>query len=113
MTTMDDLQRPFEPIELRYMSYEFSQFGVFFDPNDSTYWTGRDSGCSCPTPWESVTGTDHLTGPKTFVEALRELDAVVNSDDEGEDSAGARIDAGRYARDRLIEFAKANGTFPS
>lgn len=48
--------------------------------NEEGYYLTTDSGCSCPTPWESHT-VDDLTGPLTAEQAREELSSLANADD--------------------------------
>lgn len=41
--------------------YEFSILAVFRDVATGAYFAAYDSGCSCPTPFEGVTGLDGMT----------------------------------------------------
>lgn len=52
-------------IELSGEQWSFSLFGIFLI--DGKYYTGYDSGCSCPDPWEYTTLND-LSGPFTYKE---------------------------------------------
>lgn len=54
-------------------SYEFDLIGVW--KGEDGYYLGTDSGCSCPTPWESYTKAD-LTGPLTREQAVGEVTAI-------------------------------------
>ena len=96
-------------VELRFASYEFDLFGIFFDQDQKVYFTGNDSGCSCPSPWEdNFNPAEDLKGPWTFTEALRELDKLTM---EGEPS-GRLVDAAMDLRATLFSHAKAAGVFP-
>lgn len=99
-------------LELRRESYEFDLFGVFFDPETKEYWTGRDSGCSCPSPWEdNFTPAADLSGPFTFTEALRELDKAAMGGPRADQ--GWFVDSMMSERTALIHHAKEAGTFPN
>lgn len=66
-------QGPLE-LELAYESYEFFLVGVWI--NDAgDYYLGTDSGCSCPTPWESYR-PEALTGPLTYEQAAEEITSL-------------------------------------
>lgn len=96
-------------VEMAFEAYEFHLFGVFYDEAQRKYFTGTDSGCSCPSPWEdNFNPATDLKGPFNFSEALRELDRLTM---EGSPS-GRLVDAAMDLRSRFIAFAKANGTFP-
>lgn len=43
---------------------------------DNNYYLGTDSGCSCPTPFESYTFED-LTGPLTKEQAYEEYNSLI------------------------------------
>jgi len=57
-------------------SYEFSLVGVI--KGDDGYYLSTDSGCSCPTPWESHT-RDDWTGPLTAEQAKEEATSLAES----------------------------------
>lgn len=46
--------------DISYVDYGFYIFGVV--RNDEGYFLSTDSGCSCPSPWESHT-MESFTGP--------------------------------------------------
>ena len=50
--------------------YPFDLLGLWRD-SDNKFYLGTDSGCSCPSPWESHTADD-LTGPLTLDQAVEE-----------------------------------------
>lgn len=111
MATFKDYTRVVE-IEKSRESYEFDLFAVFYNPDNMEYWTGEDSGCSCPSPWEDNFNPEtDLKGPYTFTEALRELDkmsvAASNFDQ------GWFVDQMTSERADLIKHAKEVGTFPA
>ena len=54
---------------LREPNYSFDLLAVWRD--ETGFFLGTDSGCSCPTPWESHTAED-LTGPLTLDQAVEE-----------------------------------------
>lgn len=98
-------------MELERESYEFDLFGVFFDPDTKEYWTGRDSGCSCPCPWEdNFNPKTDLKGPYEFTEALRALDTM--SMEAPRRDTGWFVDQMMVVRGHLIAQAKEVGTFP-
>lgn len=55
--------------DLREPDYSFDIIGAWRD--DRGFYLGTDSGCSCPSPWESHTAED-LTGPLTLDQAVEE-----------------------------------------
>lgn len=54
------------------LSYEFDMFGVWKDENGHLYYAS-DSGCSCPSPFETYYSKDDLT-KATPQECLSALD---------------------------------------
>lgn len=53
-------------------SYEFDITLVVRDLEDGKIYWGQDSGCSCPTPFEGVTHTDHLSPlPETMTQLFQ------------------------------------------
>jgi hypothetical protein len=56
-------------VELAEPDYSFDILGVW--KNEQGYYLSTDSGCSCPSPWESHT-IDDLTGPLTAEQAKEE-----------------------------------------
>lgn len=65
-----------DELELSDVAYDFDLIGVWKD--ESGYYLGTDSGCSCPTPWESHTRED-LTGPLTADQAREEIESLVRA----------------------------------
>lgn len=61
-------------IELNNEPYEFYMLEVLKDVNG--YYLATDSGCSCPTPFESYTVQD-LTGPLTAEQVREEIESLV------------------------------------
>lgn len=55
--------------------YQFYYLAVL--QNERGYYLGTDSGCSCPTPWESHTADD-FTGPLTAEQAREEIQSLAN-----------------------------------
>lgn len=41
------------------------------------YWVGNDSGCSCPSPFDSVTDINELDGPLTKDGLRKRLDSLI------------------------------------
>ena len=56
--------------DFAYVSYSFSVFAVL-RKEDGLY-LSTDSGCSCPSPWESHTADD-FTGPLTAEQVREEV----------------------------------------
>jgi hypothetical protein len=56
--------------ELEEPSYSFYDFAVL--RKEDGYYLSTDSGCSCPTPWESHTADD-FTGPLTAEQVHEEV----------------------------------------
>lgn len=54
--------------------YEFD-YRVVWKHKDGTYYTARDSGCSCPTPFEDYTKLDdlHIANISELIEEARTL----------------------------------------
>lgn len=52
--------KPVGEIEPAGLSYEFDIFAVWKDEEGNYYW-GTDSGCSCPSPFESFTSVEELS----------------------------------------------------
>lgn len=61
-------------IHLEEPDYSFYLLGVWKDENGG-YYLATDSGCSCPTPWESHSKED-LTGPLTASQAVTEATSL-------------------------------------
>lgn len=63
---------------------------------DQGIYLGTDSGCSCPTPFESYNGLDDLTGPLTVPQALEEATSLKGEstyDNEGWNAFVAAVSA--------------------
>lgn len=60
-------------IELSEPCYSFDLLAVL--KNDEGYYLSTDSGCSCPSPWESHTVAD-FTGPLTAEQAREEATSL-------------------------------------
>lgn len=60
---------PDHRISLRDEPWQYSYLGVWERPDG--FYLSTDSGCSCPTPWESHT-EDDLTGPLTWEQVKEE-----------------------------------------
>jgi len=61
--------------------YAFYILGVVKDGQG--YYLSTDSGCSCPSPWESHTMGD-FTGPMTAVQAREEIQNLVKDSRENQ-----------------------------
>lgn len=72
-TDFDGLERLGE-VEVDNEPYSFNLIGLW--KGAEGYYLGTDSGCSCPTPWESYAKAD-LTGPLTAEQAKEEVIAMV------------------------------------
>lgn len=60
---------PIYELELSEPNYSYDLLGVWRD--ETGFYLGTDSGCSCPMPWENHT-KDDLTGPLTLEQAIEE-----------------------------------------
>lgn len=94
MTMVCQYDRDYEP-------YQFSLFAIFHDGEN--YWDARDSGCSCPMPWEDHTD-EYIRAhgsPLAFPGALKALDddyqGIGNPD-------GYVCDSYRRARQELRDY---------
>lgn len=47
-------------------SYEFDMFVIWERQDDKSLWWGTDSGCSCPTPFESHVSLDPINSIYTL-----------------------------------------------
>ena len=56
--------------DLNEPDYSFDMVAVWRDGEG--YYVGTDSGCSCPSPFESYAGKGDMTGPITLEQALEE-----------------------------------------
>lgn len=56
--------------------WQFSYLGVWERPEG--YYMSTDSGCSCPSPWESHTEED-LTGPLTWEQVKEEARSLAGT----------------------------------
>lgn len=93
-------------MELRNESYEFDLFGIFWDGEH--YWTGYDSGCSCPSSWDENFDPNTCEGPFTYRQALAALDKMVKA--HGNNHHGWFVDYYRNAREELREHASQHET---
>lgn len=69
-------------LELDDEPYSYNLIGLW--RNAEGFFLGTDSGCSCPTPWESHTASD-LTGPLTLDQVAEETVNLWNA-------AGRKVD---------------------
>lgn len=69
----EGLTGPLE-LEISYEPYEFDLIGVWID-EERGFYLGTDSGCSCPTPWDTTARRD-LTGPLTYEQAAEEISSL-------------------------------------
>lgn len=60
-------------MDLQEPDYSFDLLGLWRDAEG--FYLGTDSGCSCPTPWESHTAED-LTGPLTLDQVVEEATSL-------------------------------------
>jgi hypothetical protein len=79
--------------ELSEPDYSFDIVGVWKDANGGLY-LSTDSGCSCPSPWESHGTSDEFTGPLTKPQAIEEATALWTN-------------AGKYDPPAFAEFVEA------
>ena len=66
-------------VNWEYEDYSFDFTAVWKHENGSFY-MGRDSGCSCPSPFEYVDSLDKLNGPLSVWEVITELNSTVESE---------------------------------
>jgi hypothetical protein len=52
-------------------SYEFDMFLLFLDVATGKFYAAKDSGCSCPTPFEDVRGLEDMTPVETWTDLKR------------------------------------------
>lgn len=69
---------------LDYPEWAFYVFAVL--RKEDGYYLSTDSGCSCPTPWESHTADD-FTGPLTAAQVHEEVRSLASEDVSEEDIA--------------------------
>lgn len=63
--------KPVLEVDLAPPDYSFDYLGIFYE--EGKWWTGKDSGCSCPTPWQGFGSVTDLSGPYTAVEIRQQL----------------------------------------
>jgi len=61
-------------VELEAPEWSFYTLCVW--KNESGYYLGTDSGCSCPSPFENYDGIDDLTGPLSAADAIEEATSL-------------------------------------
>jgi hypothetical protein len=59
-------------VDMSEPCYSFDLVAVFADDR----YLATDSGCSCPTPFESYDGKDDMTGPLSVDQALEEASSL-------------------------------------
>lgn len=64
---------PVAEVSLSEPDWSFDLLGIW--KTEDGYYLSTDSGCSCPTPWESHTDDD-LTGPLTASQAREEATSL-------------------------------------
>lgn len=64
-------------IELSAPFYSYDTLAIWQNPETKLFYLGTDSGCSCPTPFESYNGIPDLTGPLSFNDAVAEAISLV------------------------------------
>jgi hypothetical protein len=67
-----------DTLELDNEAYQFYELGLWREDEGAGYFLATDSGCSCPTPWESLE-RDDLTGPLTREQAEEEARSLIES----------------------------------
>lgn len=68
------VRTPDYEIDLSEPNYSFDLLGIWQEPDG--FFIATDSGCSCPSPWESHTEGD-LTGPLTMAQLTEEATSLV------------------------------------
>ncbi len=56
-------------IEMSQPNYSFDTLACWWDPDTEGFYFAKDSGCSCPCPFENHTTPDKFEGPFTRNEA--------------------------------------------
>lgn len=74
-------------VELAEPCYSFDTLAVWKN-KDGQFYLGTDSGCSCPSPFESYNGIEDLTGPLTVAEAREEAKSLWEGSYEKYDPEG-------------------------
>jgi hypothetical protein len=70
---------------LAYGDWEFYVYAVL--RKEDGYYLSTDSGCSCPTPWESHSAYD-FTGPLTAEQVREEVRSLAGEDISDDQLAG-------------------------
>lgn len=60
-------------IEWEGESYQFNVTGVWVRDSDGTLWYAEDSGCSCPSVWETTTQLERLFSLEPIVTRLHDI----------------------------------------
>lgn len=55
-------------------SYQFDTLVVWRHKDSGKFYTARDSGCSCPTPFEDYCGIDKLTELNAWTDLLSDVE---------------------------------------
>lgn len=61
-------------LEFSDMSYQFDTLLVWRHKDSGKFYTARDSGCSCPTPFEDYCGIDKLTELNDWTQLLSDVE---------------------------------------
>lgn len=77
------------------LSYEYNTFVVFRTPLGD-YYMARDSGCSCPTPFESYEAETMVECVQQMTQLANYEDAAAQLRDWGRDSSGSWVDERDY-----------------
>lgn len=75
-----------DSIDLDNEPYQFYVLAVWV--REDGYYMATDSGCSCPTPFESHADWDRFTGPLTAEQVREEAQSLIDLVREGEDEYG-------------------------
>lgn len=67
-------------VELSEPNYSFDIAMVWYHFERDAFYAARDTGCSCPSPFEDYTSLDVLTGPLTKHEAADWLKELLSPD---------------------------------
>lgn len=72
-------------VELSEPCYSFDIAMVWWHFETDAFYVARDSGCSCPSPFEDFTSLEKLNGPLTRHEAADWLKGWIQTEDSPED----------------------------
>jgi hypothetical protein len=61
-------------LEFSDMSYQFDTLVVWKQIDGDKFYTARDSGCSCPCPFEDYCGIDKLTPLTDWTELIADIE---------------------------------------